>query len=126
MHWWQILLMIVFGLLGFFIAFSLIYVRKTTKSLAKDEFKKQMRNGQLIDVRSPREFYAGHIPGAKNIHLALLTKSYAKIRRDKPIYLYCQDGKTSKRAAAFLMAKGFNEVYILDQGLKSWTDPLKK
>ncbi len=49
-------------------------------------------SGPIIDVRSPGEFFQGHIPGAKNLPLfsdserALIGKSYKKESRKKAIY----------------------------------------
>lgn len=34
-----------------------------------DDFLEQSKTGILIDVRSPSEFEAGHIPGARNLPL---------------------------------------------------------
>ncbi len=41
--------------------------RKAVKVLTEEEFKKGYRKAQLIDVREPNEFDAGHILGARNI-----------------------------------------------------------
>ena len=37
--------------------------------LMADDFLEQSKTGILIDVRSPSEFEAGHIPGARNLPL---------------------------------------------------------
>ena len=42
----------------------------------------------LVDVRSPEEYKAGHIPGAKSIPLDVLLRRMAEIPRDVPVVLY--------------------------------------
>lgn len=126
MQWWHIVLGIVFGLIVFMITISFIGGRRAITKLTFEEFKKNMRKGQLIDVRNRSEYEAGHINGARHIPFAVLAHQYSKLRSDRPIYLYCNNGKLSRRAGLYLWAREFTDLYILEKGLKSWTDPLKK
>lgn len=125
MQWWQIVLIVLAVLIVALIIFSFIEVRRSIVKLSPAEFKKNMRKAQLVDVRSRSEYEEGHINGARNINLATLAQNYSILRRDQPIYLYCDNGKLSRRAAAYLMARGYTEIYTLDKGLQSWPDPLK-
>ena len=55
----------------------------------------------LIDVREPGEFKQGHIPGARNIPLAKIENAKSAIHdKDMPLYVYCQSGSRSSRAAS--------------------------
>lgn len=99
--------------------------KKASILLEIEEFKKTMRKGQLIDVRSKNEFNTGHINGARNISLQMITREYHKLRKDQPVYLYCANGKRSNRAAVLLRGKGFIELYQLKDGLKAWNGSLK-
>ena len=65
----------------------------------------------LIDVRTSEEYRLGHIPGGVNIPLAELGKiSKAIDDRGAPIYVYCQSGARSCRAAAMLKEMGYKNV----------------
>ena len=48
-----------------------------------------------------------------------------EIRPDKPVYLYCQSGLRSGRAAQTLYKKGYKQLYHLDGGFKKWTGKIK-
>lgn len=87
----------------------------------KEDFTKNMRRGQLIDIRKKADFEKDKIKGARNFRMSSLTSKYSKIRKDLPVYLYCENGKYSKRAAKKLARSEYKSVYVLDggfQGLK--------
>lgn len=116
------------GLVLFFIIIMIIsyfQVKKASIKLETEEFKQVMRKGQLIDVRTKKEFESGHINGARNINSQLISREYHKLRKDQPIFLYCANGKRSSRVAIMLRSKGYNEVYELKYGLKAWNGQLK-
>ncbi len=116
-------------LLGAIIAYSVItflYQRKILKTLSEVEFREGYRKAQLIDVREPNEFEGGHILGARNIPLSQLRMRHKEVRQDKPVYLYCQNGLRSGRAAAQLRRKGIKELYHLKGGYKLWGGKIKK
>ena len=78
-------------------------------------------NAILVDVRTPEEFEEGHLPGAINIDwLAADFKSHwAEIGPSKKVYVYCQKGGRSARAAAALDSLGF-EVIDLTGGYEAF------
>ena len=100
--------------------------KKAVVNLSEKEFVENMRKGQLVDLRKKEEFDQGHINGARNIPFVMLTRNPGKLRRDLPIYLYCEKGKVCKRAALVLYGKGYENIYQLEGGLTNWTGPLKK
>lgn len=115
-------------ILGGFITYSIInwlYQRKIVKTLSEEEFKSGYRKAQLIDVREPNEFNAGHILGARNIPVSQLKMRMKEIRPDKPVYLYCQSGMRSGRAAQMLYRKGYKDLSHLQGGFKKWTGKIK-
>ena len=78
---------------------------------------------QLIDVRTPEEFSAGHIDGAINIDF--YDKSFAEdiaaLSKNKPVIFYCKSGGRSKKAAYHAIEEvGFKEVYDLKGGYNAW------
>jgi NADPH-dependent 2,4-dienoyl-CoA reductase/sulfur reductase-like enzyme/rhodanese-related sulfurtransferase len=60
----------------------------------------------IVDVRTPEEFEAGHIPGALLIPLHELRRRLDEIPRDKPIVTYCNVGQRSYYANRVLRANG--------------------
>lgn len=116
-------------ILGAFIVYSIVmwlYQRKILTTLTEDEFRAGYRKAQLIDVREPNEFDAGHILGARNIPMSQMKMRHKEIRPDKPVYLYCQSGLRSGRAAQMLKRKGCSDLYHLKGGFKHWTGKVKK
>jgi rhodanese-related sulfurtransferase/rubrerythrin len=74
-----------------------------------------------LDVRQPKEYEAGHIPGAKLIPIPDLTKRLDELDREKGVIVYCAIGGRSRIAAQMLAGRGFSEVYNLAGGFKAWT-----
>lgn len=80
---------------------------------------------QLVDVRTAREYRSGHIKNALNIDFfdaANFNKSFGKLDKNKPVYLYCRSGARSKNAARKLLAMGFSEIYDLKGGYQRWNN----
>ncbi|QED48609.1 rhodanese-like domain-containing protein [Cytobacillus dafuensis] len=115
-------------ILGAIIVYSVInwlYQRKIVKTLTEEQFREDYRKAQLIDVREPNEFEAGHILGARNIPLSQMKVRLKELRPDKPVYLYCQSGMRSGRAAQFLYRKGYKDLSHLQGGFKKWSGKVK-
>ncbi|AIF43453.1 rhodanese-like domain-containing protein [Virgibacillus sp. SK37] len=109
-------------------AFSIFrYFRQRTflKTLTEEQFREGYRKAQLIDVREPQEFDRGHILGARNIPVTQMRQRLIEIRKDKPVYLYCQSGSRSARAAQLLHKKGYEDINQLKGGFKKWTGKVK-
>ena len=124
-HWPTVFFVGLLALIIVLIIYSRREMKKSVTLLKEQEFTSLMRKGQLIDVRKKDEFEQGHINGARNIPLAMLTKNMSKLRGDQPIYLVCADGKQSNRAAMLLMSKNFTQLYALEGGIATWSKPLK-
>lgn len=116
-------------ILGAIIVYAVImyfYQKRVVQTLTEEEFRAGYRKAQLIDVREPDEYAAGHILGARNIPLTQLRFRMKELRKDQPIYLYCQNGIRSGRAAQILYRKGYRDLYHLKGGFKHWTGKIKK
>ena len=77
----------------------------------------------VLDARTPKEFKAGHILGARQIKPEeLKSRDFKKLenQKDKPIIVVCAMG-TSARSVASAMAKaGFSDVKMLKGGMNAW------
>lgn len=120
---------ILIGTLVFFIAFGVYRYFKQKRfltTLTEDQFRSGYRKAQLIDVRETKEFDAGHILGARNIPVTQLRHRLVEIRKDKPVYLYCQNGSRALRAANLLHKKGYTDLNQLQGGFKKWGGKIKR
>lgn len=77
----------------------------------------------ILDVRTPEEYAAGHVPNAINIphdeieaHLAELES-----RRSGPVVLYCKSGRRAGLAAESLAKAGFPNLLHLTGDMEAWT-----
>ena len=78
----------------------------------KVNYSELVKNGaQIIDVRTPGEFKAGHISGAVNIPLQTISSQLGRIKKDKPVITCCASGMRSASAKSILKSNGFVEVY---------------
>lgn len=105
--------------------FTYFYQKRIVKTVKEEEFRAGYRKAQLIDVREPNEFDGGHILGARNIPMSQIKMRMKEIRPDMPVYLYCQSGMRSARAAQFLHKKGYKDLTQLEGGFKKWTGKVK-
>lgn len=87
-----------------------------------DETKKMLKNKdyQLIDVRTPGEFSANHIPGFKNIPLQEMKQRYHELSKDKEVVVICQSGMRSNKATRMLKKFGFKKLSNVKGGMTAW------
>lgn len=76
---------------------------------------------QVLDVREPFEWEAGHIEGAQHIPLGEIAGRLDEISHDKSLVAVCRSGARSSQVAEFLRGKGF-KIENLDGGLKAWAE----
>jgi rhodanese-related sulfurtransferase len=74
---------------------------------------------EAIDVRSPHEWAAGRIAGARHIEINELSGAAESITRDHPVVFYCRSGDRSELAAEAFRQAGW-EAYSLEGGLQAW------
>ena len=75
------------------------------------------RGDHLVDVRSPEEFAAGHIPDAVNIPLEQLRERHQEIEGE--LIVHCQVGQRGHTATRMLAQLG-RRVLNLDGGYLTW------
>lgn len=72
----------------------------------------------LVDVREPHEYARDNL-GGWSLPLAELLNQPALIPTDQPVVVHCQSGGRSKQAVAFLLSKGYQNVFNLRGGLNA-------
>ncbi|PEX92626.1 rhodanese-like domain-containing protein [Bacillus cereus] len=122
---WIILLAVIVAFIGYTV-WMYFYQKKLISTLTEEEFRAGYRKAQLIDIREADEYNAGHILGARNIPLSQIRLRHKELRQDQPVYLYCQSGFRTGRAAQYLKKQGYKDFYQLKGGFKSWTGKIKK
>lgn len=77
----------------------------------------------LVDVRTPEEFSAGHIPGAINMPVESFDPEAAaalEAGSDQQMVLYCRSGNRSLRAAEMLAELTGEGATHLEGGITAW------
>jgi len=85
----------------------------------------------ILDVRTPNEYYSGHIEGADLIPLQQLVERISELDtvKNKDILVYCRSGNRSTVAAQILIKNGFKKLNNLRSGITGWQRegyPIKK
>ena len=76
---------------------------------------------QILDVREPYEWDAGHIDGSIHIPLAQVMAGQEKGRLEveRPVVVVCKSGNRSELAALMLQARGFTAENF-EGGTEAW------
>jgi rhodanese-related sulfurtransferase len=111
--------------ISFVLPASAADAKPTHKKLDLDQFEK-LRSDKanvVLDVRSKKEFDAGHIPGAINLDVRapdFATKA-AKLDKNKTYLVHCAVGPRGTTACDKLAALGFEKLTNLEGGYKAWS-----
>lgn len=96
-------------------------IQNAVKTWFADDLEETLKNAFVLDVRSPREFGIGHLPGAVNIPRAELRGRLDELRElaaGRPIRMYCHTGIPSYNSFRMLEQEGFDAA-TLSGGLLS-------
>lgn len=77
----------------------------------------------ILDVRTAREFGAGHLEGASLVPVQDLHGRLSELAAHKrePVLVYCATGNRSTVAAKLLIDAGFEQVYNVRRGIGEWS-----
>lgn len=92
------------------------------RRLAPVELRALLNAGRqlVIDVREPREFAAGHLPGAVNIPLGVLRERLGEIPTGAEPVFVCRSGARSLRACGMALEAGIASAFNLEGGMLAW------
>jgi rhodanese-related sulfurtransferase len=76
---------------------------------------------QILDVREPYEWEAGHVEGSVHVPLAQVMAGEAQewVAGDRPVVVICRSGNRSELAALMLQARGIDAENV-EGGLEDW------
>ncbi|MGV8079971.1 MAG: rhodanese-like domain-containing protein [Syntrophales bacterium] len=82
----------------------------------------QNRSLLIVDLRTPREFRQGSIPGSVNVPIEDLSllRSLLDEYKNRDILLYCRTVNKTSRAIWILRQRGFRSLYALRGGYESY------
>ena len=115
---------ILFSITFILAAFLVFAQNAKIKEVNPAEFQQLIKKpgSVLLDVRTQSEFKNGHISnsGQLNYYAFNFRKKLLLLPKDEPIYLYCNTGWRSEKAAKILVENGYNNVYNLEHGIMDW------
>lgn len=76
---------------------------------------------QILDVREPYEWNAGHIEGALHIPMGQLSVRQEEIATDRTVVCVCRSGARSGRVAKALVRAGY-DAENMDGGMEAWSE----
>lgn len=90
----------------------------TIQSIDINEFSDRYKNQNInvIDVRKPGEYAAGHLIKTQNRPLDQLNQHMEEFSSDQPEYIHCAGGYRSVIAASILKSRGYNHVINVEEG----------
>jgi thiosulfate sulfurtransferase len=80
----------------------------------------QAKTADFVDVRDPKDYGSGHIPGAKHLGDQNIQEFIKTADKSRPLIVNCYRGNSSQGATAFLLDQGFKEVRSLKGGFEGW------
>ncbi|MBT9543948.1 MAG: rhodanese-like domain-containing protein [Candidatus Sericytochromatia bacterium] len=78
----------------------------------------------ILDLRTPSEFQGGHLKQAQmlDFYASDFQSRLRALDKKSPYLIYCQSGVRSAKTLAMMQEAGFEKVYELAGGYRSWAD----
>jgi sulfur dioxygenase len=97
-------------------AYSQITIQELSKKLPTMNAKQL-----VLDVRTPEEFKAGHIPQSRNIPYDQIQAHLSELSRYESLYIICKSGGRASVAANALDSLGYQGIYcVSNSGIPDW------
>ena len=104
--------------------------REPFTRISVQEAKEMLANGaEIVDVREPHEYAAGHVPGAPLIPVNTVYARRAELPKDKDVIFVCAVGQRSALASEMAAAAGLTRIFNLEGGTEAWIkagEPVEK
>lgn len=89
-------------------------------------------NTLIVDMRNHYEYEVGHFEGAIEIPSDTfrdqlpMAVELLKDKKDKPVIMYCTGGIRCEKASAYLLHRGFQQVFHLEGGIIHYSNTIKE
>jgi rhodanese-related sulfurtransferase len=96
---------------------------QSLSSVTPQELIRLMNQGALLlDLRSPEQYQAGHLAGARQMGGEQILKAAETLKKhkDKAVVVYDDSGSLGASAVRQLVAQGFTRAFALRGGLAAW------
>jgi rhodanese-related sulfurtransferase len=94
-----------------------------------DQFdqKRKEKDAVVLDVRTPREYAEGHVPGAVNldIHDPQFDQKITSLDKSKTYLVHCAKGVRSAAATRKMSTLGFLNLFDFHGGFTAWENAHK-
>ncbi len=110
--------------------FKTLFGQKLYEEISAKEAKERLESDEnilLLDVRTPEEFAAAHIPGSVSLPLNRVESGISQVAPDlnTEIIVYCLSGARASTACNYLASQGYTNVSTMG-GIRSWTYGLER
>lgn len=95
-------------------------VRSLTPRQVTELRKESGETVTLLDVREPWEYERVHLPDSLHIPMDDLRERLDELHPQQTYVVVCHHGNRSLQVAAFLQARGFQNVINLAGGIDEW------
>jgi len=117
--------LIVLGLVGSWAAVMFYELRLKSQTMthvsSTDAVRLINQGAMVVDVRGTESYKSGHIVDARNMSLEAIQADQNIVKKKSKLLLtVCDTGLTSGKAANLLRKAGYEKVFSLKGGLKSW------
>jgi len=106
------------------VLFSACTNNANTRDISATDLVNQLGHSNILilDVRSPQEYAAGHVPGAINLPHTSVASQIKTLQKHKneTIVLYCKSGHRASIAEQTLTDAGFKQLLHLDGDMDGW------
>ncbi len=96
------------------------------RDISANTLVEQLKNSEtlILDVRTPQEYAAAHVPGAINMPHTSITTQLEKLQghKNKAIVIYCKSGHRASIAKQILADAGFKQLLHLDGDMDGWLE----
>jgi rhodanese-related sulfurtransferase len=106
-----------------------IYRTVVMQTISPQSLSDRIKHGEpvhLLDVRTPAEHAAVHVPGVYLMPLDRLSgeklSSVNGFTKEQPVYVLCRSGARARQAAEQLAKEGFSRCVVVDGGTQAWAD----